>query len=151
MLGGDALGMLDAARGPGDQQADPGEADLQEPGAEPVLPGTQDSGDGQRIIETVGRAGPADQRQDPARRRRPRPAAGGDPMPGARDSYLYGYLGFPQSPNCLRGPQCRHPVQAHLIRVRPKPQCYHDRWGMPPLFTQGTPYSVSLTLSAHVR
>lgn len=49
MLGRDSLGMLDAPGRPVDQHADLGEADPQQPGAEPLFPGTHNGGDRQCI------------------------------------------------------------------------------------------------------
>ena len=89
VLGGYALGVLKAAGRPLDQEADLGEADPQEPGAEPVFPGAHDSGDRPRI-GLVGRR-LADQRQDvfaPCCRDQPDPGGrqrpeGFDELPGA--------------------------------------------------------------------
>ncbi len=63
VFGGDPPGRIKAARWPPDEQPDLVESDLQQPGAEPVLPGAQDCGDRQCVSELVGGRA-ADQRQD---------------------------------------------------------------------------------------
>src|SRR5215470_17868954 len=61
-LSGQELGVLGGCGGSVGQQPDLGEADLQQLRPEPVFPGPQDGGDGQRIVKLVG-AWQADQRQ----------------------------------------------------------------------------------------
>jgi hypothetical protein len=64
LLCGKAQGGVSGPGRPFDQEPDPVEADLQQPGAEPVFPRAQNRGDGQRCEVPVGGSGPADPCQD---------------------------------------------------------------------------------------
>jgi hypothetical protein len=63
LLCGKAQGSVSGPRRPFDQEPDPVEADLQQPGAEPVFPRAQNRSYGRRVAR-VGGSGPADPRQD---------------------------------------------------------------------------------------